>query len=53
LESAVLALLDDPEKRNRLGEAGLKRVQNAFTWQHAAQKTIDIYRETIDAYGRL
>jgi len=53
LESAILALLDDPEKRKHLGEAGLKRVKNAFTWQHAAQKTIDIYRETIDAYGRL
>ncbi|MBN1662852.1 MAG: glycosyltransferase family 4 protein [Deltaproteobacteria bacterium] len=52
LEDAIVSLLDDPEKRRKLGEAGLKRVKNAFTWQHAAQKTVDIYRETIDAYGR-
>jgi glycosyltransferase involved in cell wall biosynthesis len=53
LENAIVSLLDDPEKRNRLGEAGLNRVKSAFTWHHAAQKTVDIYRETIDAYNRL
>jgi glycosyltransferase involved in cell wall biosynthesis len=52
LEDAIIDLLDDPEKRDRLGEAGLNRVKNAFTWRHAAQKTVDIYKETIDAYCR-
>jgi len=52
LEKAILYLLDDPERCRKLGEAGLKRVRNAFTWPHAAQKTVDIYRETIDAYSR-
>lgn len=52
LENAITGLLDNPEMRCRLGEAGLKRVKNAFTWCHAAKKTVDIYRDTIDDYGR-
>ncbi len=50
LEEAIISLLDDPDRRQRLGEAGLKRVKGAFTWKHAAQKTVDVYREVIDAY---
>ncbi|MDD5712937.1 MAG: glycosyltransferase family 4 protein [Smithellaceae bacterium] len=50
LETAIIGLLDDAEKRGRLGEAGLKRVKSMFTWQHAAQKTVDVYREAIDAH---
>ena len=50
LEHAIVDLLDNPDKRDRLGKAGLDRVQESFTWQHAAQKTVDVYREEIDAY---
>jgi glycosyltransferase involved in cell wall biosynthesis len=49
LEKAICYLLDHPEKRWQLGRAGLRRVEGSFTWQHAAQKTVDVYRETIDA----
>lgn len=52
LEEAIVTLLDDPDRRQRLGEAGLSRVKSAFTWRHAAQKTVEIYKETIDDYGR-
>lgn len=51
LERAIVELLDDPGKREKLGRAGLQRVQNSFTWRHAAQKTVDVYREAIDAHG--
>ena len=51
LERAILDLLDHPEKRRALGQAGLNRVESAFTWRHAAQKTVDVYREAIDAHG--
>lgn len=50
LEAAILYLLDHPEKRHELGQAGLRRVENAFTWRHAALKTVDVYREAIDAH---
>ncbi len=53
LRDAIAALLDDPERRTRLGEAGLARVRNSLTWRHAAQKTVEVYREAIDAHGRL
>jgi len=49
LEKAILYLLDHPEKRWQLGQAGLRRVEGSFTWRHAAQKTVDVYREAIDA----
>ena len=51
LEAAILYLLDHPEKRRELGRAGLRRVESAFTWRHAALKTVDVYREAIDAHS--
>lgn len=51
LERAIIDLLDNPEKRERLGKAGLRRVQESFTWRHAALKTVDVYREAIHAHG--
>jgi glycosyltransferase involved in cell wall biosynthesis len=53
LEQAIIALLDDPQRRRRLGEAGLSRVRNSLTWRHAAEKTVRVYREAIDAHRRL
>jgi glycosyltransferase involved in cell wall biosynthesis len=53
LRNAITALLNDPEGRGRLGEAGLARVKKSLTWRHAAQKTVEVYREAIDAHGRL
>jgi len=49
LEHAIISLLDDPDRRCQLGRAGLERVKSSFTWKHAAQKTVDVYREAIDA----
>jgi glycosyltransferase involved in cell wall biosynthesis len=52
LREAIVALLNDPERRRRLGEAGLARVRNSLTWRHAAQKTVEVYREAMDAHRR-
>ena len=52
LEQSILSLLDDPGQRASLGEAGLKRVRDSLTWEHAAKKTVAIYKEEINAYNR-
>ena len=53
LEKAIDDLLDDPQRRIDLGQAGLKRVSDSLTWEHAARKTIAIYQEEIHAHRRL
>ncbi|MDQ5985511.1 MAG: D-inositol 3-phosphate glycosyltransferase [Syntrophus sp. SKADARSKE-3] len=53
LEKSIDDLLDDPQKRLHLGQAGLKRVGDSLTWEHAAKKTIAIYQEEIHAHRRL
>ena len=52
LEAAILSLLDCPGRRASLGQAGLKRVDDSLTWDHAARRTIAIYKEEINAYHR-
>lgn len=48
IEKAVNYLLDNPEKRKELGEAGYNRVHSKFTWKQAAEKTIRAYEEVIN-----
>jgi glycosyltransferase involved in cell wall biosynthesis len=53
LREAIVALLDNPDKRHCLAQAGLDRVRKSLTWRHAAEKTVEVYREAIHAHGRL
>jgi glycosyltransferase involved in cell wall biosynthesis len=50
LENAILSLLNDPERCQRMGQAGRERVKSLFTWQHAAKRTVAVYQEAIDAH---
>ena len=43
LAAAIGRLLDDPELRARLGEAGRRRVLHRFTWQVTARGTAECY----------
>ena len=52
LGQAIVALLDDPERQRELAERGLARVKQSLTWRHAAEKTVQVYREAIDAHRR-
>ncbi len=47
LAEAIKGLLDNPVRAKALGEAGLKRVHQYFTWKKAAEATVEAYRETI------
>jgi glycosyltransferase involved in cell wall biosynthesis len=47
LARPIAALLDAPERRLEMGAAGRKRVTSLFTWQKAAQQTVEVYRQAI------
>ncbi len=43
----ITALLHDPERCRRFGDAGRRRVEETFSWTAIAHQTIDLYRELI------
>ena len=53
LAKAIRGLLDNSDRAREIGQAGLRRVHNFFTWEKAALKTVDAYRETIHDHSRL
>jgi len=46
IAGALRPLLADPEARRRLGEAGKARAAT-FTWERAAERTVDAYRDAL------
>jgi glycosyltransferase involved in cell wall biosynthesis len=51
LAAALRALLDDPERRARYGAAGRARALELFSWRAAAERTLDVLQEAIDAFA--
>ncbi|HVT99744.1 MAG TPA: glycogen synthase [Acidobacteriaceae bacterium] len=47
LAGKIAALLADPGKARRFGEAGRKRVEEKFSWTAIADQTIGLYQELI------
>ena len=47
LAAKIAALLDEPDKAKRFGEAGRRRVEETFAWSAIAQQTLDLYRTLI------
>jgi glycosyltransferase involved in cell wall biosynthesis len=50
LEQALERMLDDPERRERMGAAGRRRVQEMFSWRAVAAATAAAYEEVIADY---
>ena len=50
LKQALERMLDDPERRERMGAAGRRRVEELFSWRAVAQKVARAYEEVIEAY---
>ncbi|MDN7122132.1 glycosyltransferase family 4 protein [Nocardioides sp. ChNu-153] len=48
LEHAIAALLDDPERRERMGRAGRERVLAEFSWRAVARATAQAYEDVIE-----
>jgi glycosyltransferase involved in cell wall biosynthesis len=47
LAVAIKNLLSDNVLRERMGEAARKRVENNFSWEAAATKTVEVYRKLL------
>jgi len=47
LAANITALLTDPDKAKRFGDAGRKRVEEKFSWSSIADQTIELYRGLI------
>ena len=52
LVAALESLVDDPERRARMGAAGRERALTHFGWRAVAEATAAAYREAIAAAGR-
>jgi glycosyltransferase involved in cell wall biosynthesis len=48
LYDAIGALLDDPDRRARMGSAGRRRVQEHFSWHAVAVATAEAYERAIE-----
>lgn len=44
LAEAIKRLSEDKQLQRKLGEAGRKRVQQEFSWEQAAKKTVEVYQ---------
>lgn len=51
LTAAIAALLDDPDRRTRMGEAGRIRALESFSWRAVAQKTAAAYERVIAEFA--
>ena len=47
LAQAIAALLDDPQRRQVLGDAGRRRIVDTFSWSVCARQLLDYYRDVI------
>jgi starch synthase len=51
LASAINRLLRDPALRERMGQAGRRRVETLFTWSAIARRTAALYASLTSAHG--
>ncbi len=47
LAAAIKQLLNDKQARQRMSDAGRKRVKDNFNWQQAARRTLEVYQEVL------
>jgi glycosyltransferase involved in cell wall biosynthesis len=52
LEAALASLLDDPERRERMGAAGRRRVEELFSWRAVAAAVAAAYEHVIADYEK-
>ena len=45
----LAALLDDPDRRRRMGEAGRRRALSTYSWRAVAEATVAVYERAVQA----
>ena len=48
LARAILRVLGNEEERKKMGAAGRRRVEQLFTWEKVAERTLEVYRELLE-----
>ena len=49
IAAAIRTLLDDPERRKRMGENGYRALQERFNWKKEEKKLLELYEELLAA----
>lgn len=49
LADAIASMLADPARRAAMGEAGVRRIAERFSWAVCAARTAELYRSVLDA----
>ncbi len=52
LAREIMFLFNNPDRRKKMSQAGIERVDSIFNWSKAAGDMVEVYREAIDGYGR-
>lgn len=52
LTSALRDLLDDPQRRHRMGRAARERARAEFSWEAVARATVTVYERAIEEASR-
>lgn len=47
IANAIMELVNDPERRKRMGKEARRRVLEQFTWKKAAEEVVDVYKDEI------
>ncbi len=47
LAEAITAVVDDPDRARRMGEAGRRRAVEQFSWDAIAEQTLELYRSLL------
>jgi glycogen synthase len=51
LAAAIDSLMEDPQRRRRMGERSRERVERHFSWSSIARRTVDFYGDLV--HGRI
>ncbi len=52
LAEAIIKLLKDDKLRHKMGENASRMVREKFSWNDIAQKTLEVYKQAIEAWER-